>query len=157
MDRTAEKLTISPAAIRDGHVAVAERDGVVVGYYQITGEPPHGELADLFLEPEEIGTGLGRTLWEHADASARGAGFRTLRVRPPYRSTVVLIDSWPRRAYRTPPVRAPRGARPPCGSPRPGPSARPLLAVRVHQAPEPLCGCGAGEDLGFLLARARRR
>ncbi|MGW1102437.1 GNAT family N-acetyltransferase [Streptomyces sp. NPDC002540] len=55
----AETLAVSPAAMRDGHVVVAERDGAMVGYYQITGEPPHGELADLFLEPEVIGTGLG--------------------------------------------------------------------------------------------------
>jgi GNAT superfamily N-acetyltransferase len=32
-------------------------------------------VADLFLEPEAIGTGLGRTLWEHAVTSARRAGF----------------------------------------------------------------------------------
>jgi GNAT superfamily N-acetyltransferase len=36
---------------------------------------PNGELADLFLETEVIGTGLGRALWEHAVASARSAGF----------------------------------------------------------------------------------
>jgi GNAT superfamily N-acetyltransferase len=51
-----------------------------VGYYQIAGEPPHGELADLFLEPEVIGTGLGRALWEHAVTSARRAGFHTLTL-----------------------------------------------------------------------------
>ncbi|MER5354609.1 GNAT family N-acetyltransferase [Kitasatospora sp. NPDC002551] len=80
LDRMAEVLSISSAAIRDGHVVVAERGGAVVGYYRLTGEPPHGELADLFLDPEVIGTGLGRTLWEHAVAAARGAGFRTLTL-----------------------------------------------------------------------------
>lgn len=80
LDRMAEMLSISSATIRDGHVVVAERDGVVAGYYQITGELPHGELADLFLEPDAIGTGLGRTLWDHAVASARSAGFHTLTL-----------------------------------------------------------------------------
>ncbi|OKJ39169.1 GNAT family N-acetyltransferase [Streptomyces sp. CB01580] len=80
LDRMAGMLSISSATIRDGHVVVAERDGVVTGYYQITGEPPHGELADLFLEPEAIGTGLGRTLWEHAVDSAHSAGFHTLTL-----------------------------------------------------------------------------
>ncbi|MEU5269735.1 GNAT family N-acetyltransferase [Streptomyces hygroscopicus] len=80
LDRMAEMLSVSSATVRDGHVVVAERNGVVAGYYQITGEPPHGELADLFLEPEAIGTGLGRTLWEHAVASARSAGFHTLTL-----------------------------------------------------------------------------
>jgi GNAT superfamily N-acetyltransferase len=80
LDRWADVLSISSAAIRDGHVVVAERDGVVVGYYQLAGRPPDGDLADLFLEPGAIGTGLGRTLWEHALGSARGAGFRTLTL-----------------------------------------------------------------------------
>ncbi|NUW36257.1 GNAT family N-acetyltransferase [Nonomuraea sp. SMC257] len=80
LDRMAEMLSISSAAIRDGRVVVAERDCALAGYYQISGEPPHGELADLFLEPEVIGTGLGRTLWEHAVESARGAGFHTLTI-----------------------------------------------------------------------------
>ncbi|MDT0342841.1 GNAT family N-acetyltransferase [Streptomyces litchfieldiae] len=80
LERWADMLTVSSATIRDGNVVVAERNGVVAGYYQLTGEPPHGELADLFLEPDVIGTGLGRTLWEHAVASARDAGFRTLTL-----------------------------------------------------------------------------
>ncbi|MFE4593529.1 GNAT family N-acetyltransferase [Streptomyces laurentii] len=82
LDRLASAglLTVAPAVIRDGRVVVAERGGVPVGWYQLTGTPPHGELADLFLDPEVIGTGLGRTLWEHAVASARGAGFRTLTL-----------------------------------------------------------------------------
>jgi GNAT superfamily N-acetyltransferase len=80
MDRWAEMLSVSSATIRDGQVVVAERNGVVVGYYQIAGEAPHGELADLFLEPEAIGTGLGRRLWEHAVISARHAGFHTLTL-----------------------------------------------------------------------------
>jgi GNAT superfamily N-acetyltransferase len=80
MDRWAEMLSVSSATIRDGQVVVAVRNGVVVGYYQIAGEPPHGELADLFLEPEVIGTGLGRALWEHAVTSARRAGFHTLTL-----------------------------------------------------------------------------
>lgn len=80
LDRLADMLSISAATIRDGHVVVAERDGAVAGYYRITGEPPHGELADLFLEPEAIGIGLGRTLWDHAVASARSTGLHTLTL-----------------------------------------------------------------------------
>ena len=80
MDGWADMLSVSSAAIRDGRFVVAERDGVVVGYYQLTGRPPNGDLADLFLEPEAIGTGLGRVLWEHAVASARRAGFQTLTL-----------------------------------------------------------------------------
>lgn len=78
LDRMQEILSISSATIRDGYVVVAEQDGLVAGYYQLSGKPPHGELADMFLEPTVIGTGLGRALWEHAVGSARSAGFYTL-------------------------------------------------------------------------------
>ncbi|WP_219502895.1 GNAT family N-acetyltransferase [Nonomuraea ceibae] len=80
LDGWAELLSISSATIRADRVVVAERDGVPAGYYHLAGEPPHGELADLFIEPEAIGTGLGRRLWEHAVESARGAGFQTLTL-----------------------------------------------------------------------------
>ena len=80
LDRWADVLSVSPAAIRGGTVVVAERDGVVVGYYQLAGRPPDGDLVDLFLEPVAIGSGLGRLLWEHAADTARRAGFRTLTL-----------------------------------------------------------------------------
>ena len=78
MERTRDMLTVSSRAIQDGRVVVAERNGDVAGYYQLGGEAPDGELTDMFLDPEVIGTGLGRILWKHATESARTAGFRTL-------------------------------------------------------------------------------
>lgn len=78
LDRMAEILSISAETIQHGHVVVIERDGVVVGYYQLAGDPPHGELADLFLDPDVIGTGLGRVLWAHAVDAAVEAGFQSL-------------------------------------------------------------------------------
>ncbi|MDJ1138106.1 GNAT family N-acetyltransferase [Streptomyces iconiensis] len=79
LDRMGGTPAVGVAEIRAGGVVVAERDGTVLGYYQVTGTPPDGELADMFLEPEAIGTGLGRALWEHAVGWARLAGYRSLR------------------------------------------------------------------------------
>jgi GNAT superfamily N-acetyltransferase len=46
------------------HVLVAERDGVVVGFAAV-----HDDwLEQLYLEPEAIGTGAGRSLLEAAQA-----------------------------------------------------------------------------------------
>ncbi|MFD5321811.1 GNAT family N-acetyltransferase [Streptomyces sp. NPDC127098] len=78
LDRWRDLLTITAGTIRADHVVVAERAGVLLGYYRLHGAAPDGELADLFLDPPVIGTGLGRTLWEHAVATARERGFRTL-------------------------------------------------------------------------------
>lgn len=80
LDRVRELLTVRADQIRDGCVVVAERDGVILGFYQLGGEPPDAELMDLFIEPNAIGTGLGRRLWEHAVRSARERGFRSLQL-----------------------------------------------------------------------------
>lgn len=74
LDRVRELLTVRSDQIRDERVIVAERDGVLLGFYQLGGEPPDAELMDLFIEPDAIGTGLGRRLWEHAVKSARERG-----------------------------------------------------------------------------------
>jgi GNAT superfamily N-acetyltransferase len=41
---------------------------------------PRGELGNLWLDPEWIGTGLGRQLWQHAVDTARITGFTALRI-----------------------------------------------------------------------------
>jgi GNAT superfamily N-acetyltransferase len=59
---------------------VAERAGRVAGFYAVAGQPPEAELAFLFVDPEFIGTGVGRALLEHGLGVAAELGFRTLRV-----------------------------------------------------------------------------
>jgi GNAT superfamily N-acetyltransferase len=67
---------------------VAERDGVVVGYATTTAATPEwlpppdgaGELTNLYLDPEVIGTGVGRALYEHAVSDLRERGFDPLVV-----------------------------------------------------------------------------
>jgi len=80
LDRMRDLLTVSADQIRAGVVVVAEQDGGLLGYYQLGGEPPDGELMDMFVEPAVIGTGLGRRLWEHAISSARARGFESLTL-----------------------------------------------------------------------------
>lgn len=80
LDRVRSQLTVQPERIQRGHVVVAERDGVLLGFYQLSGDPPDGELTDLFIAPDVIGTGLGRTMWEHAVQAAKACGFRSLSL-----------------------------------------------------------------------------
>jgi len=69
----------------DGHplrqIWLVERDGVLVGF-AATGpsrdddaSPATGEVYAIYVEPELIGTGLGRRLFTHAVGSLRGQGF----------------------------------------------------------------------------------
>ncbi|SDY97787.1 Acetyltransferase (GNAT) domain-containing protein [Amycolatopsis xylanica] len=78
LDRVRDILVVHPEQIHDDRVVVADRDGALLGFYRIDGKPPSGELADLFLDPASIGTGLGRRLWEHALAAAKAQGFESL-------------------------------------------------------------------------------
>jgi len=46
----------------------------------LAGDPPEGTLADLFVAPERIGSGVGRALWEHAMVAARTLGFERITL-----------------------------------------------------------------------------
>jgi len=67
---------------------VAERDGSVIGYATTSPArsnwlpPPDGagELTNLYLDPDVIGSGVGRLLYEHAMADLRERGFDPLVV-----------------------------------------------------------------------------
>jgi GNAT superfamily N-acetyltransferase len=67
---------------------LAERGGTVLGFAVTTRArdmwlpPPDGagELTSLYLDPDAIGTGLGRQLFEHAVADLRVRGFNPLVV-----------------------------------------------------------------------------
>jgi ribosomal protein S18 acetylase RimI-like enzyme len=71
-----------------GRAWVGERDGVVLGYATTSPAkdqwlpPPDGagELGNLYLDPDAIGTGLGRRLYEHSVADLATRGFDPLVV-----------------------------------------------------------------------------
>lgn len=55
-----------------------EENGVVTGYYTITGTPEHAHLDKLFVDAPYIGTGRGKLLWNHAIATARWLNLQKL-------------------------------------------------------------------------------
>lgn len=67
---------------------VAERDGAVLGYATTSPgkdwwlPPPDGagELTNLYLDPDAIGTGVGSALYDHAVADLRARGFNPFVV-----------------------------------------------------------------------------
>ena len=74
------ELTLREDEIVARRTLVAERDGQPLGFVTVEGEPPQGELGMLFVEPAEIGRGLGRRLFSAALETARAAGFTRLTV-----------------------------------------------------------------------------
>ena len=73
-------LTIDAETIASASIFVLERGGRMVGFYGLVGNPPHGRLEWLFLEPDAIGHGYGRLLWDDAMKKARAAGFTELLI-----------------------------------------------------------------------------
>jgi GNAT superfamily N-acetyltransferase len=80
LDRVRDELSFSPASMAGRKITIAAVDGRMVGFYSIDGDPPAGELGNLWLDPALIGTGVGRRLWRHAVDTARAAGFTSLRI-----------------------------------------------------------------------------
>jgi len=80
LDSCRAELTIRPDEVPGRCIVVAEAAGQILGFYSVDGHPPVGELGNMWVEPEWIGTGVGRRLWQHAMTTARKAGFVTLRI-----------------------------------------------------------------------------
>ena len=61
-----DELAFGPEDIGRRHFVVA---GLVVGCSSVDGDPPVGELGNMWIRPSKIGTGLGRVLWHDAMAT----------------------------------------------------------------------------------------
>lgn len=75
-----EELTVRPADMAPRRTEVAEEDGRILGFTTLDGAPPVGALGMMFVEPDAIGRGVGRTLFEHTVAQARRLGFTALTI-----------------------------------------------------------------------------
>jgi ribosomal protein S18 acetylase RimI-like enzyme len=88
-------LTFSEEKLRQGRFVLAERDvpaqrhvsdvpdgraARIVGFYELHGDLPEFELSNLWVEPDSIGTGVGRALWAHAMSAAREMGGATVMI-----------------------------------------------------------------------------
>lgn len=80
MDACQDALTVDPTDCDGIHLIVAEIAGEVVGFHRLAGTPPQGELADLFVDTDSIGRGVGRALIEDAQARARRLGLLRLFI-----------------------------------------------------------------------------
>ena len=74
-DWAGDERRIPESYIREHPVlALVDDGGRTLGFYSFT-EGDEGLLLDrMFVDVDQIGTGLGRVLWEHAVGTARGLG-----------------------------------------------------------------------------------
>src|SRR5574342_530947 len=76
----ASSLTITPAFIAHQGVYAEVRGGRPLGFYALVARGAEAELAHLWVQPAQIGTGLGRALFEHAVRLAQGLAARRLLI-----------------------------------------------------------------------------
>lgn len=81
----AMRVELTLDADKAGHTTVAEVDGALAGFYLLqplnqAKHPGRGELDMLFVDPEFIGTGVGRVLAEDARRVAGAQGWTHLLV-----------------------------------------------------------------------------
>ncbi|SDN44544.1 Acetyltransferase (GNAT) domain-containing protein [Actinacidiphila guanduensis] len=75
-----DELTVAPHEVARRRAMVADRDGRVLGFTTLEGEPPSGVLGMMFVEPDAIGQGIGRLLFERTVAAGRDLGFTRLTI-----------------------------------------------------------------------------
>jgi GNAT superfamily N-acetyltransferase len=74
------ELTVNPSDCEGLRVMVAAEDDSVLGFYQLVGRSPTGELAALFVDPVAIGRGIGGQLLRHALERAHELGMCALVI-----------------------------------------------------------------------------
>jgi GNAT superfamily N-acetyltransferase len=73
-------LTITPEFIRTNEVFVAAIDGKIIGCCALVLSESLAELEHMWIEPQFIGTGVGRALFEHARTRAVSLNLRELEL-----------------------------------------------------------------------------
>src|SRR5699024_1915231 len=73
-----EALRVTADLIATSPVYLYEEAGRPLGYYALLEKPQGWYLDKLFVEPERIGTGLGKALWHHMIATAQELGISEL-------------------------------------------------------------------------------
>ena len=82
MSLHAHVLVITEEDINGNRVIVAEREGRLLGFSQLSHseDPDTRQLDDLFVHPDAQGQGIGRLLWDDGCAHARSEGATHLRL-----------------------------------------------------------------------------
>ncbi len=79
MEQWHDIMRIPPELIVNNPIYLLEDSGRVCGYYSL--EHPDGDqimLENLFIDPDFIGSGVGRALLQHALALAASLGYQTV-------------------------------------------------------------------------------
>ena len=74
------QLTFSPEYVEENESWVAEVDNVPVGFYTLLDKDGNAWIDNLWVSPEFIGKGVGKTLFRHALEASRQRGYKRLQL-----------------------------------------------------------------------------
>jgi GNAT superfamily N-acetyltransferase len=80
MEACRAELTVTPEKIQSSHFQLAEVDGRVIGVARVILADGTAELAALFVEPADQGSGIGRALFDWAVAQCRAQAATTMVI-----------------------------------------------------------------------------
>jgi GNAT superfamily N-acetyltransferase len=80
MEAWRDVLTIHPAFVARHETYAAVVEGRLVGFYALVRNDDKMDLAHLWVLPEVMSQGIGRSLFVHAAARTRALGFRHLEI-----------------------------------------------------------------------------
>ncbi|MFE9920424.1 GNAT family N-acetyltransferase [Streptomyces sp. NPDC005774] len=75
-----DELTVGANEVARRRAMVADRDGHILGFTTLEGEPPTGVLGMMFVEPRAVGQGIGSLLFKSTVAAGRDLGFTRLTI-----------------------------------------------------------------------------
>ncbi len=73
------ELTFSRAYFEENESWAAVKDGRLIGFCTLQEKDENAWLENLWVRPESMGQGAGKTMFSHAVELSRGRGFRWLR------------------------------------------------------------------------------
>jgi len=80
IDACRAELTLTSETLERAVVTVAEDGPRILGFSVLGGDAPEVEVEWLFVEPVDIGRGVGRALWDRAVSAATELGAEGIRV-----------------------------------------------------------------------------
>jgi GNAT superfamily N-acetyltransferase len=75
-----EDLTVTREFIRKHRVYCALRESKIYGFYAFSGDGATRELEHMWVDPQFMGQGIGRVLFDHALELLRGQGCTRLKI-----------------------------------------------------------------------------
>jgi GNAT superfamily N-acetyltransferase len=80
MEQWRNVLTLQPDFIAQHETYTAFLEGQAIGFYSLRRGLDRMHLEHLWVLPQKMGRGIGRTLFAHAIEQLKAAGFRTLEI-----------------------------------------------------------------------------